>query len=434
MADEGGASFWIPGLFGSLAATPQQPGWSLGNIYYHTSVSAGADVARAREFTLNRVPANVSLNANLNLNINATGDLGLVIPSYVFATPVLGGQASVPLVGVYGVVGTSLAGTLSGVVTGPFGNNVPFARSDTISDTTWGFGDVVPVFQLQWNAGVNNFMTYATGDIPVGAYQSTRLSNIGIGHGAIDAGGGYTYFNPQTGHEFSGVLGFTCNFKNTATQYQNGVDMHFDWGASQFLSKEVMVGLVGYIYKEIGCDSGSGDNVGCFQSQVFGIIPLIGLLFPVGDMQGYLNLKAYGEFAAANRPSGWNTWVIFSISPPAPGSASDDQADRQEVLGSTKLRLVGLLIIHCNTRGTGGTWSPSVLVPVMTTTEAVVPARSLMLSGTFSMRTITGMRCASRIHSKVGWTEGNCSKPVLPFCWAMPQPMLSTLPSKGVSG
>ena len=87
-------------------------------------------------------------------------------------------------------------------------------------------------------------MTYVTGDIPVGAYQSDRLSNIGIGHGAIDGGGGYTYFNPATGHEFSGVLGFTYNFKNTATQYQSGVDMHFDWGASQFLSKQVMVGLV----------------------------------------------------------------------------------------------------------------------------------------------------------------------------------------------
>ena len=82
-----------------------------------------------------------------------------------------------------------------------------------------------------------------------------------------------------------------------STQYQNGVDLHFDWGASQFLSKQVMVGLVGYVYKEIGCDSGSGDRVGCFQSQVVGIGPQIGFLFPVGDMQGYLNFKAYGEFA-----------------------------------------------------------------------------------------------------------------------------------------
>jgi hypothetical protein len=28
-ADEGGVSFWLPGLFGSLAAVPQQPGFSL---------------------------------------------------------------------------------------------------------------------------------------------------------------------------------------------------------------------------------------------------------------------------------------------------------------------------------------------------------------------------------------------------------------------
>ena len=136
-ADQGGVSFWVPGFFGSLAATPQQPGWSLANIYYHTSVSAGADVARAREFTLGRVPANLTVNANLDLNINATGNLGFVIPTYVFATPVLGGQASVSLMAAYGVVGTSLAGTLSGVATGPFGNKSP-SRGPTPSATRHG--------------------------------------------------------------------------------------------------------------------------------------------------------------------------------------------------------------------------------------------------------------------------------------------------------
>jgi hypothetical protein len=34
----------------------------------------------------------------------------------------------------------------------------------------------------------------------VGAYQSTRLANLGIGHGAADAGAGYTYFDPSTGN------------------------------------------------------------------------------------------------------------------------------------------------------------------------------------------------------------------------------------------
>lgn len=48
-ADESGISFWVPGLFGSLAAVPTIPGWSPGSVYYHTSVEASAAAAAARE-------------------------------------------------------------------------------------------------------------------------------------------------------------------------------------------------------------------------------------------------------------------------------------------------------------------------------------------------------------------------------------------------
>jgi hypothetical protein len=158
---------------------------------------------------------------------------------------------------IYGRSSTSLAGTLTGTLGGmPFG-----PLSQTISDSVSGFGDLYPNFTLRWNAGVNNYMAYMMGDVPVGTYDSTRLSNLGIGHAAFDAGGGYTYFDPKTGHEFSGMLGFTANAINPSTQYQNGIDMHFDWGASQFLTKQLQVGLVGYAYKQLTCDSGSGDRV-----------------------------------------------------------------------------------------------------------------------------------------------------------------------------
>src|SRR5438132_12586296 len=54
-ADEGGVSFWVPGLYGSLAAVPAQaPGRSVTSIYWHDSVSAGGDVARAREIEIGR--------------------------------------------------------------------------------------------------------------------------------------------------------------------------------------------------------------------------------------------------------------------------------------------------------------------------------------------------------------------------------------------
>jgi hypothetical protein len=58
--------------------------------------------------------------------------------------------------------------------------------------------------------------------------------------------------------------------------------------------------------------------VGCFQSRVVGLGPQVGYLFPIGDLQGYLNLKAYGEFANQDRPDGWNIWLTFSIAPAAP--------------------------------------------------------------------------------------------------------------------
>ena len=34
--------------------------------------------------------------------------------------------------------------------------------------------------------------------------------------------------------------------------------------------------------------------------------------------QAYLNLKAYGEFAGHDRPTGFNTWLTLSFSPLGP--------------------------------------------------------------------------------------------------------------------
>lgn len=234
-------------------------------------------------------------------------------PTYVFATPVLGGQAAIGLMVPFGRNSVSADATLTGAV-GPFGFAVSGAGTDSVS----GIGDMIPQLSLRWNQGVHNWMTYITGDIPVGAYKSTRLANIGIGHGAIDSGGGYTYFNPQSGKEFSAVAGFTYNFENPDTDYQNGVDFHFDWGASQFLSKQLQVGLVGYAYRQLTDDGGAGDRVGGFRSRVFGVGPQIGYVFPVGEAQGYLNLKGYKEFGAEHRPEGWNLWLTFVVSPAPP--------------------------------------------------------------------------------------------------------------------
>jgi len=307
-ADEGGVSFWLPGLFGSLAAVPAQPGWSFAAINYFTSVQGSGAVAAAREITVGRF--NPSVNVNLNVNLKANADLVLLNPSYVFATPVFGGQLAVGLMGIVGANNVDLNGTLTAGFRG-----LSATRQGTASDSTSGYGDLYPQATLRWNNGVNSFMTYLTGDIPVGTYSSSQLANLGIGHGAVDGGAGYTYFNPATGHEFSFVTGVTYNLINPSTNYQNGIDWHLDWGASQFLSKQFLVGGVGYFYAQLSPDRGSAPILGPVSSQVIGVGPQVGFIFPVGSAQTYLGLKAYGEFDGHDRPSGWNAWVTLSFSP-----------------------------------------------------------------------------------------------------------------------
>jgi hypothetical protein len=309
-ADEGGMSLWLPGQYGSLAAVPQQPGWALAAIYYHTDVSAAGDVSTSRLITIGNVSSTAIVTFNGSLH--AVGDVGFVVPSYVFATPVLDGQLALSMQVVVGSNNVRLDGILT-TASGP----ITLTRQVSLDSSVTGFGDLYPKAELRWNSGVNNFITYLYGDIPVGAYERTRLANLGLGHAGIDGGGGYTYLDPTKGHEFSAVAGLTYNFVNPDTKYRSGVDFHLDWGASQFLSPKVQVGLVGYFYQQLTDDTGAAPILINFKSRVAAIGPQLGLVMPMGTMQGYLNLKGYSEFDAKKRPDGWNIWLTFAISPAA---------------------------------------------------------------------------------------------------------------------
>jgi hypothetical protein len=314
-ADEGGVPFWLSGQFGSLVATPQTPGWSLAMLNYYTSLSASGNAAAAREVTIGKLSPTVSVNLNVNLKANA--DLVAISPGYVFATPVFGGQLAVSVGTIVGEQNAQLAGTLT-TTAGP----LVVQRQGSISDSTAGFGDLYPQAALRWNSGVNNWMVYAMGDVPVGDYNSSNLANLGIGHGALDGGAGYTYFDPKTGHEFSVVTGLTGNFGNPSTGYNNGIDWHIDWGASQFVSPTVHIGAVGYFYQQITPDQGAAAFLGNNEARIAAIGPQIGFIIPTGPVKAYLNVKGYWEFAAENRPSGWNAWVTLALSPGAVPSAA----------------------------------------------------------------------------------------------------------------
>ena len=93
-----------------------------------------------------------------------------------------------------------------------------------------GFGDIYPMAQLFWNCGSYNWMPYVTGDVPVGNYLPRRLSNLGLGHGAIDVGGAYTYLDTSKGWEISATVGVTYNMKNFGTDDTSSIESDLDVG------------------------------------------------------------------------------------------------------------------------------------------------------------------------------------------------------------
>jgi hypothetical protein len=167
-ADESGISFWLPGQFSSLAATPQVPGWSMAAVYYHTSVEASGNVAAARQIQVGRFPANV--NVNLNASLNAQADLVLLNPTYTFGTPVLGGQLAIGVTGIFGRANTGIDGTLTTVV-GPLVST----RTGSISDSLTSVGDLYPTIPLafQTSASVTPRSTAAV-DTPFSIRRPAR--------------------------------------------------------------------------------------------------------------------------------------------------------------------------------------------------------------------------------------------------------------------
>ncbi len=156
-------------------------------------------------------------------------------------------------------------------------------------------------------------MAYVAGDIPVGSYNPNRLSNIGIGHAAIDAGGAYTYLNTKTGTEVSATLGFTKNFWNPSTNYTNGIDSHLDLAASQFITEQFFVGVAGYYYQQLTADSGQLALLGPNESRTRGVGPQIGYNFSVGGVSIYTNLRGYTEFGSFRRLQGHSIYATVSV-------------------------------------------------------------------------------------------------------------------------
>ena len=79
LANEGGASVWLPGQFASFAAVSGDPGFSLEALFYVRKASATTGT-------------NFSRDGGLLLGYDTSEQYLYLTPGYTFAEPVLNGQ------------------------------------------------------------------------------------------------------------------------------------------------------------------------------------------------------------------------------------------------------------------------------------------------------------------------------------------------------
>ena len=100
VADEGGASVWLPGQFASFAAVPGDPGFSVEALFYFRKAGATASTAFSR-------------GGGLLVGYDTTEQYLYLTPGYTFADPVLNGQLWLGVTFSAGRANTSTWGVLS---------------------------------------------------------------------------------------------------------------------------------------------------------------------------------------------------------------------------------------------------------------------------------------------------------------------------------
>jgi hypothetical protein len=203
-------------------------------------------------------------------------------------------------------------GNLGLSVTLPVGHNDveatlgvgPFTASREVDG--WGFGDVVSRAQLGWQQGALSYTLYVQAVAPTGKYETGFFPIIGLNRPGIDTGGAFTWTDKPTKLQFNGTAGFTFNFENTATDYTSGNEFHFEWAIGRELCPGLVVGVVGYDYRQLTADSGPGAVPGAFEGRVDAIGPGLTYTTVIHTTPIVFNLRYYHEF---KRLGGRRDWL-----------------------------------------------------------------------------------------------------------------------------
>ena len=187
----------------------------------------------------------------------------------------------------------------------------PFGLSRSVDG--WGFGDVWSKVQLGWQHGDFAHTIYVQAVAPTGRWDPGFSPIIGLHRPGIDTGWVFTWTDKTKKLQLNGATGFTFNFENTATDYRSGNEFHFEWAIGLEFAPGLLIGVVGYDYRQLTGDSGSGARLGPFKGRVDAIGPGLTYTTLLGQTPFILNVRHYHEFNAHNRWEGNSTVLSGTI-------------------------------------------------------------------------------------------------------------------------
>ncbi|MGH6847426.1 MAG: SphA family protein [Methylocella sp.] len=241
----------------------------------------------------NLIPATGSMSSQ-RITENFVADLAIVawFPDFKFFGADPGFAVTVPF--------ASDKTTDNFTVAGPTG----LAQRVSLAGEIASIADTEYSAILGWHAGEHHWNVILTGFAPTGNILPNHLALTTLNRPALDLKGAYTYLGEQTGIEVTGALGLTLNAPDTATNYQSGEELHFEWAVNEHFPFGLAAGVGGYFYQQVTNDHGLGDQFGAFRGRVAAVGPLLGYTLKAGAQEVDFSARWFHEFDVENRVRG----------------------------------------------------------------------------------------------------------------------------------
>jgi hypothetical protein len=176
-----------------------------------------------------------------------------------------------------------------------------------------GLGDITLRTQLGWQHGEFAHLVYLQGALPTGRYDEGFNPNIGLNRPSLDVGWAFTWTEQTSKLQFNGALGVTFNAENDDTDYKTGNEFHFEWAIGREIAQGLLIGVVGYNYRQITGDSGEGAVLGPFKGNVDAIGAGLVYTTMIDTTPFVLSMRHYEEFNEERRWDGSMTILTGTV-------------------------------------------------------------------------------------------------------------------------